>query len=61
MEPKPKKWIQDMTWLNLVALSKLQQFAQVIDQVSGVLISGQHLICKILIQKLQALRKFNNY
>ncbi|XP_047189213.1 dynein axonemal heavy chain 5 isoform X3 [Scophthalmus maximus] len=31
---KPAKWILDMTWLNLVELSKLWQFTDILDQIS---------------------------
>ncbi|MEE6465421.1 hypothetical protein FKM82_006550, partial [Ascaphus truei] len=34
VEPKPKKWILDMTWLNLVQLSNLHPFNQLLGQVA---------------------------
>jgi dynein heavy chain len=35
VEPKAKKWITDMTWLNLVELSKIAQFSQVLRQIGN--------------------------
>ncbi|XP_029442962.1 dynein heavy chain 5, axonemal-like [Rhinatrema bivittatum] len=34
VEPKPKKWILDMTWLNLVQLSNIHPFTQLLGQVA---------------------------
>ncbi|VDM30983.1 unnamed protein product [Hydatigera taeniaeformis] len=33
VEPKPRQWIQDMTWLNLVELSRLSAFATLLKDV----------------------------
>ncbi len=34
MKPKPFRWMLDVIWLNLVELSKLETFNQLLDRVS---------------------------
>ena len=34
VEPKPKSWILDMTWLNIIQVSSLPQFAELPNQVT---------------------------
>ena len=34
VQVKPFKWINDMTWLNLVELSRLPQFTEILNQIS---------------------------
>ena len=34
VDPKPKKWIPDMVWLNMVALTKLPQYTNVLNSIA---------------------------
>lgn len=49
VQPKPFKWILDITWLNLVEISKLQVFNDVLTRVSirsGLLFYWTHVRCR---------------
>ena len=43
VQPKPFKWVTDISWLNLVELSNLHQFSGILDQVSLILLLHLHL------------------
>lgn len=35
VEPKPFRWILDITWLNLVEINKLETFSEILKKVSS--------------------------
>ena len=55
--PKPAKWITDIIWLNLVSLSNLPQFSQILDQVSKDGLTEKctpvHMCCVCVIRSLE--------
>ncbi|GCB75099.1 hypothetical protein scyTo_0018954, partial [Scyliorhinus torazame] len=52
---KPFRWILDMTWLNLVELSKLSQFAEILNQGGWVLLQNCHLGLDFMNELLETL------